>query len=60
MDNVRNQKIHRYYARFCAGRLLDFVNSFATQKGVALFKSAATPFFSSSGTVGPRKLKFKT
>ena len=40
------------------GSKLNFVSSSATQKGVAYFKSAATPFFNNSGTVGPRKLKF--
>ena len=33
-------------------------SSSATKKGVAYFKSAAKPFFYSSGTIGPRKLKF--
>ena len=40
------------------GSKLNFVSSSATQKGVAYFKSAATPFFNNSGPVGPRKLKF--
>ena len=31
---------------------------YVTQKGVAYFKSVATPFFNNFGTVGPRKLKF--
>ena len=34
-------------------------SSVVTQKDVANFKSAATPFFYNSGTVGPRKLKFR-
>ena len=42
------------------GRYLIFVNSFATQKGVAKFKSAATYFFYNSGTVVSRSLKFRT
>ena len=40
------------------GSELDLVSSFATKRGVAYFKSAATPFYNNSGTVGPRKLKF--
>ena len=36
----------------------NFVSSSATQKGVAYFKSADTPFFKNSGSVVPRKLKF--
>ena len=35
---------------------LNLTNSFATQKAVAKFKSAATPFFYNSGTAGPKKL----
>ena len=30
-----------------------------TQKGVAYFKSAATPFFNNSRIIGPRKLKLE-
>ena len=40
------------------GSKLNFVSSSAPQKGVAYFKSAATPFFNNSGTVSPRELKF--
>ena len=40
------------------GSKLNFVSSSVPQKGVAYFKSAATPFFNNSGPVGPRKLKF--
>ena len=40
------------------GSKINFVISSGTQKGVAHFKCAATPFFNNSGTVGPRKLKF--
>ena len=36
-----------------------FLGSFVTHKGVAKFKSALTTFFSNSGTVGRRNLKFK-
>ena len=49
-DQLENQDL---------GSFLNFVSSFATQKGMASFKSAATPFFYNSGTVSHRKLKFR-
>ena len=36
-----------------------YIGNFATQKGMVQFKSAATPFLCNSGTIGPRKLKFR-
>ena len=42
-----------------SGSFLNSVSIFATQKGMASFKSAATPFFYNSGTISHRKLKFR-